>query len=268
MNEPAPTSSLVDVLFDGGDRDAAGDQVELTADRRLALIAIMSDPDQSALNIGDACSQYTRGLPRRAVSRDPHTGNLVTLALDTWGLDGPFWDREGPVRPVQERPWTLTAMTGAIQLDGGAEWTDHVVMPGPDRPFVLPRLLQGSGRAVISQLRIGMHPAWLILYFHLDPWDLGPRYNAWGDMWHHYPDGHGEVQRVHVDERREPIDLDVGRWMDVGRLLWLDPGDPSLTLQEGWEGCPFLDVEGHGRLQVVQHGRVATFPTMHVLPAG
>lgn len=265
QDRPA-TPAPIDVLFDGQHVDADGNAVELTRERREALMAILEDPEASSLNIGAAYFQYVNGLPKLAVSRDPHTGNAISMRIDTFGLDGPWWDRAGPARGRFDRPWTLTAMTGAMRLGAPLEHTAHVVMPGPDRPFVVPRLLQESGRAVVSQLAVGPHTAWLVLYFHLDPWNLGPRYNDWGDIWHHFVDANGEVQRVHVDERDEPIDLDLGRWIDVGRVLWIEPGDESLALREGRDGCPFLDLAGHGRTQVVQEGQVVTMPTLHVAP--
>lgn len=44
--------------------------------------------------------------------------------------------------------------------------------------------------------------------------------------------------------------------MRSGKLLWIAPGDESITLRQGVEGCPYLGLEGPRELAFIKNGKV------------
>lgn len=207
--------------------------------------------------LGDIHHRYAELLPDVTVARCPHTGEVVRWPIDTFGLDGWFWEYQCPMRrlPTPRPPNTWLAMTGALRLAEPLEYTDFIVRPGPGAPFVVPRILKRPGvRAVISEVPVGGHTGWTISYF-------GPRPDVtlvdfWGTNYYLiFADG-----KVVGDESGIAThDFTLTGWLRSGALLWIEPGDESATLREGVDGCPFVDLPRSREIhQVVFKGKLLT----------
>ena len=68
----------------------------------------------------------------------------------------------------------------------------------------------------------------------------------------------------HTDERfyigriglfDEDKEYDLRPWLESGRLRWIAPGDDSLELRTGADGCPYLDLPGERRRRYLQDGK-------------
>jgi hypothetical protein len=201
--------------------------------------------------------RYQELLPEVAVARCPHTGEPVRWPIDTYGLDGPFWDYLRPIRRVPAaQPRTWLAMAGALRLAEPVAHPPFAVSPGPDVPFVVPRILRAPGvRAVIAQVPVGAHTGWAISYFGPAPEGV-PLVNLWGT--NTYPVYRDGAWRGWAWDRPRVAQWDfaLADWVRTGALLWIEPGDASATLREGVAGCPYLDLPGTRRITVIANGAV------------
>lgn len=202
--------------------------------------------------------RYRQLLPEVPVSRNPDTGEVVRWAIDTVGLDGWFWSYRGASNrlPDPVTPGWLT-MAGAVRLAEPVEPAPFLVRPGPGVPFVVPRILDAPGvRAVVAQVPVGRHTGWPITYFgprpkntrlvNLWPGDTYPVYDADG-QWK----GWAETTPWVAD-----YDFDLAPWLRSGKLLWILPGDESMTLRGGVDGCPYLDLPGVRDAPFIEDGHV------------
>ena len=205
---------------------------------------------------------YVGLIPPRSISRDPFTAQQLFRAIDP-SLAGRWWDHHSPLRVPRADPATMYALTGALALASEPESTLHLVAPGPTVPYVVPRLLEAAGTvAVLSSVSVGEHRAYITAYYAAP--EFGPDgtarirelpiANEWPyDRWV----GPNGWREVYADEE---IDVDVGRWLDDQRLLWIAPDDDRAILRDGRGGgdeggdCPYLDLEGASAPQRIQAG--------------
>ena len=205
--------------------------------------------------------EYLRDLPRPAIARCPYSDVAVHHSVDSGGIDGPWWDYGWPIRPVEELPPTFFAFTGALRLGSPLPAHDTLVKPGPEAPFVVPRLLGiDRMRAVLSGLSVGGWEAWTVTYFTDHIPDV-VRINDWGAS-RYWVDGGRGVQWDSMVEDAETLDFDLAPWIERGALLWIAPGDESLRLQSTTAGCPYLGLEGRRTFLRVQYGE-AWEPVVH-----
>ncbi|MDA0269930.1 MAG: hypothetical protein DWG83_00470 [Chloroflexi bacterium] len=233
----------------------------------FAADAVLSDADLADASayegavreaLGDAFEAYLAALPRVPVARDPAGGEVVRIAIDAEGIDGPWWNYQGVLRPVEARPSTLWAFTGALRIAGEPEFTTHLVKAGPAAPYVIPRAFEAEGmRAVVKGLMVGRHAGWVITYFTDRPPAETQRFNDWGAD--HYPVDGGWDAASEDDEVR---DFDLAPWIERGRLAWIAPGDDSCTLRTDVQGCPYLGIEGTREVQRIHEGVLWT-PSRH-----
>ena len=212
--------------------------------------------------IQELLGRYLEGIPVRDLSRCPFTGEKVSLAIDDLGLDGLWWNYDAPKRPENELPATYFALDGALKLGGKPEKAPFLCCPGPDVPFVLPRLLAYTQvKAVISTIQIGPHTAYPIIYY-ADPMLYGEkRVNDWGTQryWETgsiIPELWTSGQYVSLIPAASEYDFDLEPWIKAGKLLWIAPGDPGLTLHGHISRCPYLDLPGSRRLKFIRDGKV------------
>ena len=229
--------------------DAALQQRRAMSDSINAAGSDATPPDQgfAAANaaVVAAYARYEDGLPRPAISRCPFSGSLVTMAIDTRGLDGPWWNAEVPARPVEALPPTAFAVTGAVAFDEPAPQTPFVCLPGPGVPYVVPRLLaRPEIKAVLSSLRIGDLDAYAILYFaDPTPPDI-LRVNTWGLDRYSAESVNGRAYSGQVFDTEIDFDFELEFYMRTGRLLWIAPGDDTLSLRAVTGNCPYLGLQG------------------------
>ncbi len=227
--------------------------------------ALRAQLDALGDKASELISRYLEGLPLRRLSRCPFTGEILSMKIDDFGLDGFFWNNMGPRRPEQEFPASYFAMDGALKLEGAPEKSPILCSPGPDIPYVLPRLLQHDEiKAVISGINIGPHTAYLIIYY-ADPMPEGIiRVNDWGTEQYFEPgnpadDFFGQGPFVNASAEPYEMDFELEAWIKAGKLLWIVPGDENLILHGHAAHCPYLNLPGSRNLKYIQNGEVWEF---------
>lgn len=250
MTAPNPTSPTAEV-------------VAFDAARRAALLGEMRalDPDDQLYGrrILPLLVRYAAELPRVRLSRCPFTAEVLQHSVDTFGLDGPWWEYEVPTRPDEVTPDSFYALTGAMRLASRVEHTDVIVRPGPGVPFVVPWMLEHPMiKAVVSTVPVGGHTGYVVAYFADDPAPLLRRFNTWGRSSYSFRAGSQKAWSV-APEGEEFVDYDLGRWIDEGKLSWIAPGDTTLSLRDGTDGCPYLDLTGSRNFASIRYGQV--FPS-------
>jgi hypothetical protein len=210
--------------------------------------------------LSDLWDAYAAAVPRLPVARCPFTGTIVYHSCDDAGLDGLWWHYESPVRSDDNLPSTFLSLTGAVAITPPPEAFGFLCKPGPGVPYVLPHLLsQRPVKGVLRAFPVGRHTAYAISYFVELP-DLPlvlP--NTWGTSFYTCTDETGHQRWGEADEDAELRDFDLRPWLDNGQLLWIAPSDPSLTLQAGSAGCPYVGLGGERRPQYVQFGETTTW---------
>lgn len=200
--------------------------------------------------------EYEAGVPVVALSRCPITGQVAYHSIDYFDLDGLWWNYEGPIRPREQLLPTYFAVTGAVRLLGLPARAPFLSKPGPEVPYVIPRLLQhGSVVAVLSSLGIGPHQGFAILYFAHPVPDV-TRVNTWGTNEYQVVDAEGDIGWDEAPLVESDMDFELAPWISAGRLWWIAPGDPSLTLRGEVAGCPYLGLSGRRAVTRIQAGRV------------
>ncbi|WP_067695670.1 hypothetical protein [Nocardia jejuensis] len=239
------------VLEEGNRLKARYDEGGYTAEGKLAISRVFELQDE-----------YRHLLPEVLVARCPFTGTAISWPLDNADLDGWFWNRENPIRRlVNPVARTWLAMGGAIRLTPPVEPTPFPRMPGPDVPYVVPRILDlADVRAVVSEVPIGPHTGWAITYF-AETRPIGVALeNLWGSREYdvYGPGGRWKAWNEHRQSIRD-YDFDLRPWLDSGKLLWIAPGDVDAILREGSSECPFVDIDGERRLQLIRNGEITRY---------
>ncbi len=231
--------------------DLMGRRSDAEAARRIARHEQIYMP-----RIWDLLGDYIAGLPFLKLSRCPISGVEVEHSIDNFGLDGLWWKYFGSSRPQEKLPPTYFAFTGALRLAASVEYTPFLVLPGPEVPYVIPRLFKDSSvTAVLSAVSIGAHEGYAIFYF-AKPVPRVARANEWGaNEYKIYEAGTEGWDEINEDEQE--FDFDLSRWITSGRLQWIAPGDSALRLQTNVSGCPYLNLPGRRTIQRIQYGEVS-----------
>ena len=178
-------------------------------------------------------------------------------SIDHFGLDGLWWSYHAACRPVEQMPATYFAMAGALQLAGPPPWFPFLCRPGPEVPFVVPRILRHPAvKAVLSTGSIGEHQGYAITYFAKPiPYDF-PRINTWGAHSYKFIDENGQIRLGSEPDNPSDMDFDLAPWISNGKLLWIAPGDTTLTLRDRESECPYLGLDGSRKITCIQKGKV------------
>lgn len=225
---------------------------------------IGADTENPIVNFREELStlhrRYAQDLPRITVSRCPFSGSILEQALDPWGLDGPWWDADWPIRQWIEAPRSLLVLSGAMTLTEPLEPAPFLVLPGPNAPCVEPSLLRRSGVvAVVSSIPIGRHTAYPVAYFVDPETDEPPTLNSWGSRRWTPPWGELALELEIIEEENQ-LDPNLEPWIRNGKLMWIAPHDTEMRLHATVSRCPYLGLEGSteparifdGQLQEVQ----------------
>lgn len=245
----------------------------LTVERRRALLdeyfsllpklerAGDDDPNLAELvgRQADLIFEYQDGFAPVPVSRCPFTDAVAGLAIDAVDLDGLWWNWGAPLRGDDDLPLTHFATSGSLAVGERVMWAPFVARPGPELPYVVPRLLEHeSMRAVVSSLRVGSHTGYPVMYF-ADPVPIDlPRVNMWGASLYfaRTSDGWGEF---HDADDPSEWDFDLAPWIERGKLLWTAPGDADLELRATVADCAYLGLTGSRQPALISGGVVSRF---------
>ncbi len=201
--------------------------------------------------------EYENWLPVVPFSRCPFSGETVDYCIDLLGLDGLWWNYDAPVRRTIELPPAFFALDGSVQLSGSIDDAPFLCKPGAGVPGVLTRLLsQEEIQAVISSFPIGQHQGYAIFYFAEDAPEDMVRVNTWGTRIYTFLDQENMVRWGEYDLSIDDYDFELGKWIEAGKLHWIQPGDETLTLMSTLENCPYIGLEGNRELQRIERGEV------------
>lgn len=207
--------------------------------------------------INEMTKNYINGLPVIPLSRCPFTQQIINHSIDTFGLDGLWWDNESPQRPEEKLPETYFAFTGAIKTVQPVENFSFICSPGPEVPFVVPRLLERPEiKAVIYSIKIGNHMAYPIFYFAESKVYDVERINEWGTENYSYENAQGDAVWDSYFLLSEDYDFDLVKWIEESKLLWIKPADSSMTLNDTVQGCPYIGLDGRKEISFIQDGKV------------
>ena len=200
-------------------------------------------------------AEYGDRLPRVPMSRCPHTKLLLKRSLDPFGLDGYWWHKSRIVK-IEEpaAPPTFMVPLGALHLNARVpEEVTAEVIPGPEVPFVVPRLMGLPGmKAVVSRLELARGDiAHVIAYFASDPIHPQFLHQHWlrQDLW--YPNDAGGTSWL---IQNDAWDFELAPWIERGALSWIAPGDAEMTLRTEVGGCPYLGLPGAHEPQSLSGG--------------
>jgi len=201
--------------------------------------------------------KYLQMTPVIPVSRCPYSGEVTYYSIDNLGIDGPWWDYTKPLRAFGNLPVTFHTLTGSLKLNGEPEKTQHQVRPGPEKPYLIKRLIETPGvKAVLSAIQIGKHTGNMIAYYKEDMNIPVEPARLWGQYLWEKVDRFGNRVYLEPDDHDYSYVFNLEDWVDEGKLLWIQPGDTEFTLRTGVNGCPYIDMDGNTRFQIIINGEV------------
>jgi hypothetical protein len=201
--------------------------------------------------------EYADRLPRITVSACPFTSLRMKHSFDPWGLDGPWWHCTPEVKIEEPTfPPTFKVILGAINFHGRVpEEAKQSVLPGPEVPFVVPRLLNLPGMiAVVSCLKMETGDvAYAIVYFSEADLPHRSLHQFWlrQDYWFEV---NGKSSWLIANDL---WDFNLQPWINSGKLRWIQPNDPKSKILDGRNGelCPFVDLAGDRFPQTISFGK-------------
>lgn len=206
--------------------------------------------------------EYADRLPRYSISRCPYCEQTFEIGADFDGLDGPFWPEFG-IEIIGNACRHVVTYLGALNYHGevpSAEETGpfNEIHPGPEIPFVVPRLLELPGvKCVLSSFSIieGRFTVYFMTYFADPPLPLREGHQSWLRQHFYYTEESGSRFRM---IRNDPWDFNLQRWLrgDTPRLGWIPPGDHTLTVYWSEIDFPYGDIQGRDVPVVLRRGAI------------
>lgn len=203
-----------------------------------------------------AMGEYFDRLPRVLMSACPFTGEPLRRAIDPWGLDG-FWWHARPLAKIEEpaAPESFRVLLGALHLNGRTP-SEAVegVQPGPEVPFVVPRLLQLPGMvAVVHRLALETGDTVHTIAYHSNepiPPEFLHQFWLRADFWFKDEDGNPSWLIAN-----DAWDFELAPYVASGQLRWLREGPDGPVVAAAADGpCPYLAVPGERRPQSIGRG--------------
>ncbi len=223
----------------------ANDLEDATDDENLQS-HLMQEYGKALDELKDLEDKYIVGLPRKPLSRCPFTNETHSQSIDTFGLDGVWWDAENPIRGYEEESQTFFAITGSVNIIGETPDTFFSIKPGPAVPWVSPRLLDNENiRAVLSHLKVGEYDAYVVVYYSKDKTTEIERINTWGTDRYISEDNEGLAVMGNTFDEEDEYDFDIAAWITKGKLKWIAPDDAALELHDSIDNCPYLNLSGY-----------------------
>jgi hypothetical protein len=197
-------------------------------------------------------TEYFAGIPRVTMGCCPFDGKPLVRSFDPFGLDGFWWDSDAAPDELPACPH-FCVLAGAVNFNGKPPRAGSFeVYPGPQVPFVYPRLLEFPGMfAVIARVRMeNGYLAYPITYFAEKRPPAQDLTAGWRRSVYHYQTQLGDTGfRVEND----PWDFDLKPWIDKGRIRWCRPDSDNTVLDDApGEVCPYVGLAGERANIVVQ----------------
>ncbi len=206
--------------------------------------------------------RYFESLPRMPLSRCPWCLEPLVRTFDPWGLQG-FWWQLGAHGTEPEPCPHFRLLLGAVNLNGLPPSAGGEVAPGPEVPYVIPRILaMPTMIAVIAAQSLeNGYTAFPIAYFSEVAPPQGSLTAEWNREDYVYEEAPG--RRVWT-VRRDPWDFGLGPWVDSGKVCWIAPSDERLALVGPPVPFPYADLSGRRERLVISGSTLTTLPP----PAG
>lgn len=199
--------------------------------------------------------EYIHRLPILQLSRCPYCNEPLLRQFDPYDLNGEWWN---PLWHDRDDPPTckhFLVLQGALNLNGLTPTevqTKDGIVPGPEVPFVIPRLLEMEGMVtVVHTLPVaGRYTAYPIGYFAFQRPLQTENTQSWCRATF-------SLDEVMWTSRNEHYDYDIIPWVKRGKVFWLDPNDPTLPVAKGPpENYPFSHVTGRHSFYSLVKGEI------------
>jgi hypothetical protein len=235
---------------------------------RLREVGLLDIDERRALDQrGDAVlDEYVNRLPLVPIGRCPFQGELTLKRMDVFGLDGKWWYVGAPDLPPQACIHYVTFL-GALNLNGNppvgcSPRAIHEIEPGPDVPFVIPRLLQIPGMAVVISSRQffdDQFTAYFMTYYNQKPVPGWQSHQTWLRSTHSFQGAQGQPN---WDAKTDRWDFDLDQWrMQPDKVFWVAPGDRDMKLRLGSDPAfPYANLPGMRLPQRIRQGKVRYLP--------
>ena len=227
---------------------------ELEVSKASEQLEDYNNPDwenlkQNVFNLRDKLSaleeQYKDCVPVLNISRNPFNNKIISHSIDIFGLDGFWWSNEAPIRKFEDPSPEYLLMSGALKLNKPVEYTEFLVKPGPQVPFLVEEIISHPlVKAVISCLKIGQHTAYPIFYFSEKLGLSIPLENVWGTNEYYLINPGSSNTWAESDYTEDDYVFDLVPWIKEGKLFWIFPEDDTLTLRNSIDDCPYLNLSG------------------------
>ena len=195
--------------------------------------------------------EYWSWIPTISLSLCPFCNVELRHPFDPVDLNG-FWWMDRTRRPGREPKACehFNLLLGAVNLNGlsprGGPFEGR---PGPDVPYVIPRILEmPTMLAVISSIAMNCgYTAYPVAYYSQISPAGGSLTQTWAEAEYYFTLEDGKTGWNMVSNS---YDYDLLPWLKAGKIRWIEGGRLS-SVDDDPEDCPFLDVKGMRRPQVI-----------------
>lgn len=202
--------------------------------------------------------EYFRILPVVPMSCCPFDNKPLLRSFDPYGLDGLWWKSSAEPKEQPTCPH-FCLLRGAVNYNGLPPLAgDFEVNPGPEVPYVLPRVLEYPGMvAVISEIEMkNGYTAYTIAYFSEKKPSASELAAGWARKTYNYTTDLGEPASVTDNEL---WDFDLKHWLNEGKIMsCLHNSDNTMTIFNQPKQFPYLDISGRKENIVVKEDRCWT----------
>jgi len=236
-------------------RAAAGDQARRRRQRFYEDLPEDRASERHLARMREIQEQYDDLLPRVPMGCCPLDGKVLMRSFDPFGLDGLWWRADASPREMPACPH-FCCLAGAVNFEGQPPQAGRFdVHPGPEAPYVIPRLLEMGLVAVISRIRMDNGAtAYPIAYF-------GPQRPAPQKLAANWPRPlftyRTQFGLSFWRGQAERWDFDLAAWLAKGLVRWCPPdGDNTALSGEGASSCPYADLPGLRQALIVRGRQV------------
>ena len=202
---------------------------------------------------------YWEKIPITALGCCPFDNSPLLHSFDPHGLDGLWW--AGPSQAVEpERSPHFCLLRGAVHYRGLPAMAGSTeISPGPEVPYVLPRLMEIPGMvAVIGRVAMtNGYLAYPITYFAKEPPPADQLSASWGLGTYNWVSEDGS-RGYGIDN--DIWDFDLQPYVEAGKLFWCPPDSENLSLAPAGEACPYVNLSGRRENIRVQGEKISALP--------